>query len=152
MPSKLENLIASPKTLYTTSIISFIIARAIIYHVKKNGPITFAPTVIKYNSYAYSIFSLLLCIGIAASISDEIPSTLAPSIRSLICRHPSTNFDRQLRFIFHASKLYEYVDIFNVLAAGGVVNAHFAIHHFTVSLAVIPKAIMNVLIHDRQYT
>jgi hypothetical protein len=39
-----------------------------------------------------------------------------------------------LRYIFHASKIYEYADIFNVLAAGGVVNVHFGIHHFTVRL------------------
>jgi hypothetical protein len=69
-----------------------------------------------------------------------LSSTSDPSIRSLICSSPFSGFDRKLRFIFHTSKLYEYVDIFNVLAVGGVVNAHFAIHHFTVSFAVTLKA------------
>jgi len=152
MSSALESIVASPYTLYATSIVSFIVARTIIYYVKKNGPIAFAPTIIKYNSYAYSFFSLLLCSGITASIWDEISSTLNPSIRTLVCSYPSSDFDRTLRFIFHTSKLYEYVDIFNVLAGGGVVNAHFAIHHFTVSLAVIPMSMLSGLIHDRQCT
>ncbi len=140
MSSVLQDFVASPYTLGIMSIASFIIARAIIYHVKNIGTITFAPTVIKYNSYAYSIFSLFLCMGITASIWDELSSTSDPSIRSLICSSPFSGFDRKLRFIFHTSKLYEYVDIFNVLAVGGVVNAHFAIHHFTVSFAVTLKA------------
>ncbi|KAE9371364.1 hypothetical protein N431DRAFT_545629 [Stipitochalara longipes BDJ] len=131
MTSTLESLAISPYTLYTTSITSFIISRVIIYNVKKYGPLPFAPTVIKYNSYAYSIFSLCLCMGITASIWDEMSITSDPSIRGLICSSTSSKFDRKLRYIFHVSKLYEYVDIFNVLAAGGLVNAHFAIHHFT---------------------
>lgn len=71
--------------------------------------------------------------GITASIWDEI-SSASSSIRTVICSTPSSELDQKLRYVFHASKLYEYVDIFNVLAAGGVVNAHFAIHHFTVSV------------------
>lgn len=134
MSLTLESLIASPYTLYTTSILSSFLARAIISHVKKNGSISFASTMIKYNSYLYSIFSLFLCMGITASTWDEILRASHPSIRSMICSSSSSAFDQKLRYVFHASKLYEYVDIFNVLAAGGVVNAHFAIHHFTVSL------------------
>ncbi len=73
MESTLESLLASPYTLYITSLTSFIIARAINSHVKKNGPVAFAPTVIKYNINLYSIFFLFLCMGIAASIWDELP-------------------------------------------------------------------------------
>jgi hypothetical protein len=134
MSLTLERTLASPYTLYITSISSFLIARGIISHVKKNGPISFAPTVIKYNSNIYSVFSLFLCMGITASIWDEVSLASSPLIRTLICSPSSSDFDRKLRYIFHASKMYENVDIFNVLAAGGVVNAHFAIHHFTVSV------------------
>jgi hypothetical protein len=134
MSSTLESLLASPSALVTTSILSFILSRAIISRVRKNGPIPYAPKVIKYNSYTYSIFSLFLCMGVAASIWDEISRTSDPSIKALICSSSSSEFDRKLRYLYHASKIYEYVDIFNVLAAGGVVNAHFAIHHFTVGV------------------
>jgi hypothetical protein len=134
MPSTLESLLVSPSTLYITSLTSVILTRAITSHVKRNGPIAFAPTVIKYNSNLYSIFSFFLCMGIAALIWDELSAAFRPSIRTLICSSSSSEFDKKLRYIFHASKLYEYVDIFNVFAAGGVVNAHFAIHHFTVSV------------------
>jgi hypothetical protein len=134
MSPTLERTLTSPYLLYVTSIFSFIIARSIISHVKKNGPISFAPTVIKYNSNLYSIFSALLCIGITTSIWEEISTTSSLSTRTLICSASSSDFDQTLRYVFHASKLYEYVDIFSVLAAGGVVNAHFGIHHFTVSL------------------
>jgi hypothetical protein len=134
MASTLESLLPSPYTLYITSLTSFLLARAINSHVKKNGPIAFAPTVIKYNSNIYAIFSFFLCMGIAASIWDELSAASKPSLRTLICSSSPSEFDKKLRYIFHASKLYKYVDIFNVLATGGVVNAHFAIHHFTVSV------------------
>jgi hypothetical protein len=133
MSSTLESILISPYTLYTTSIFSFITARSIISRVKKNGPVSIAPALIKYNSNIYSFFSLFLFMGIAASIRAELLTASNPSIRTLFCSSTSSEFDKKLRYTFHASKLYEYVDIFNVLAAGGVVNAHFAIHHFSVS-------------------
>lgn len=147
MASTLESLLDSPYTLYITSLTSFILARAINSHVKKNGPITFAPTVIKYNSNLYSIFSFFLCMGIAASLWDELSAASKPSIRTLICSSPPPEIDKKLRYIFHVSKLYEYVDIFNVLAAGGVVNAHFAIHHFSVSvLDLLSQSVVTVVL------
>lgn len=39
--------------------------------------------------------------------------------------------DHALAKVFHYSKLYEYVDIINVLASGGSVNTHFWFHHLT---------------------
>ena len=116
MSSTLESLLASPTALVSTSILSFILARAIISRVRKNGPIPYAPKVIKYNSYAYSIFSLFLCMNVTASIWDEISRSSDPSITALICSSSSSKFDRKLRYFYHASKIYEYVDIFNVLA------------------------------------
>jgi hypothetical protein len=140
MHSLLESLVTSPYTLFTTSILSFIIARVIVLQVKTNGPTPFASSVIKYNSYTYSIFSLFLCMGITGSILDEISNTSQYSVRTLICSSSQSKLDKKLRYLYHASKLYEYVDIFNVLAAGGVVNAHFAIHHFTVSPSPVPTS------------
>lgn len=132
MATTLESTLTSLYLLYTTSILSFLLARFIIARVKKHGPFPFASKAIKYNSVIYSLLSLLLCLAITFSTWDEITNTASPTLRTLICSITSSTFDKNLRLIFHLSKLYEYIDIFNVLAAGGIVNTHFAIHHFTV--------------------
>jgi hypothetical protein len=131
MSSNVTSILASPYLLYSTSITSFILARLIISHVKKHGPISFTGRVTKYNSIVYSIASLILCIAITVSIWTDISQTPNLSINSVICSPSRSDYDLTLRYIYHASKIYEYVDIFNVLASGGIVNAHFGVHHFT---------------------
>jgi hypothetical protein len=124
--------LSSPNLLYTTSALSFLFARFIISLIQKKGPVSFAPTLIKYNSLFYAFASLGLFIGILGSIWTEISQTSSQSLRSFICTKSISSTDQTLRYLYHFSKLYEYVDIFNVLAVGGVVNTHFWVHHFTV--------------------
>jgi hypothetical protein len=129
----ITSILSSPNTLYTTSITSFLIARFIIHRVKNHRPIRVARTIMKYNSIIYSAFSLVLFFGILASFWVDISSTPNLSLRTLICSPSTSNLDQRLRYTYHASKFYEYIDIFNVLAVGSVVNTHFWFHHFTVS-------------------
>jgi hypothetical protein len=134
MSLSVTTVLSSLNLLFSTSITSFIIARVIIHHVKKNGPISFASTLIKYNSIFYSFASLLICLAITRSFWTEI---LQPgsSMESIICSPSTSEYDLVLRYMYHFSKIYEYIDIFNVLAVGGPVNAHFGFHHFTVLLS-----------------
>jgi hypothetical protein len=142
MSSLVTSVLTSPYLLYSTSISSFILARLIIFRVKKNGPISYAGAVIKYNSILYSILSLLLCIGITHSFWIDL-SHATPSLEGIICLPSQADYDLMLRYLYHASKIYEYVDIFNVLAVGGVVNAHFGFHHFTVRPLPFPAPFQN---------
>lgn len=127
-------ILSSPYLLYATTISSSFIACTIAVYVKTNGHISSANTVMKYHNRIYSILSLLLCIGIAQSLWNEIasPPRYAALADSILCDHSDSNYDLKLRYLFHASKFYEYLDIFMVLAVGGTVNAHFGFHHFTV--------------------
>ena len=133
MPSVFTQTLASPYLLYTTSILSFLFASFIKSRVQRKGPVSFASALIKYNSLFYAVVSLYLFIGILISIWTEISQTTNPSLRTVICSHSTFSTDHALRYLYHFSKFYEYVDIFNVLAVGGVVNTHFSVHHFTVS-------------------
>jgi len=129
MSPNTTQILTSPYLLYTTSIFSFIIARFIITQVQKHGPIPIFRSLIKHNSRIYALFSILHFLTILISFSHQPPLTL----HNLICvSPPQTPYENMLRYVYHASKFYEYVDIFNVLAVGGVVNAHFGFHHFTV--------------------
>lgn len=132
MSSSVTQILSSPYLLYSTSITSFTIARLLIRHIRKQGRISFAGILTKYNSIFYSLASFLLCLAIAYSIWIDISNIPDLFPGSIICSHSPSNYDLTLRYIYHASKFYEYVDIFNVLASGGVVNAHFGFHHFTV--------------------
>ena len=126
-------ILTSPFTLYTTSIFSFLFSRYIISHIQKNGPVFFAPSIMKFNNVFYSLFSLALFICISSSFFTLLSTAKTPmSPKAIICTKSYTDFDNKLRLIYHASKMYEYIDIFNVLAVGGEVNTHFWVHHFTV--------------------
>ena len=140
MSPSVTTVISSPYLLYSTSITSFTIARLIISHVKKSGPVPFAGILIKYNSISYSFASLLLCIAITRSFWIELSQSNHPSLETLICSPSTSDYDSALRFMYHVSKLYEYIDIFNVLAVGGPVNAHFGFHHFTVLPLALPPS------------
>jgi hypothetical protein len=129
------SILTSPYTLYTTSVSSFLVSRYIINHVHKHGPISFAAKTTKSNNVFYSLFSLALFICVSSSYIIDLSEATTPlSLKSLICTKSQTEFDKKLRLIYHVSKIYEYIDIFNVLAVGGEVNTHFWVHHFTVHL------------------
>jgi hypothetical protein len=76
---------------------------------------------------------LLLFLAIFSSFWREIAETPDVNFMSIICSQSTTRFDETLRNLYHFTKFYEYIDIFNVLGAGGEVNPHFGFHHFTVS-------------------
>jgi len=116
-----------PPYLPTTTLLFLTTFILLSSRIKRHGPFKHAPRTMKYNSLLYSLFSLILCL----SILSTFPLHPLPSI----CTSPSprpSEFEEKLGLIFHYSKIYEYVDIFNVIAAGGVVNVHFRVHHFTV--------------------
>lgn len=131
MPTLTTNILTSPITLYTTSITSVLISRSIISYVKNRGPIVFFRHVIKWNSIFYSIFSSLLFLAVLQSITHDFSQSIATPTLDLICSSPISSLDSDLKLVYYASKIYEYIDIFNVLAVGGVVNRHFWFHHFT---------------------
>jgi hypothetical protein len=96
----------------------------------------------KFNNVFYSLFSLALFICISSSFFADLSKTTTPlSLNTIICTQSHTDFDKRLRLIYHVSKIYEYVDIFNVLAVGGEVNTHFWVHHFTVRL--VPLSLLS---------
>jgi len=143
MSSITLGILSSPYLLYTTSVISFILARSIIYRVRNKGPIPIARTLIKYNSRGYAFASLLLFLAILDSFWREIVDTSHATFTSIICSPSTTKYDEILRYLYHLSKFYEYVDIFNVLGSGGEVNAHFGFHHFTTPYLTYARALKN---------
>ena len=98
--------------------------------VRIHGRLPLASTAIKINSRLYSVASLCFCLVIVAS------STVAPETLRL---WEGNRQDATQRHLYHLSKLYEYLDIFFVLANGGSVGRHFAFHHLTVSPRVLEK-------------
>ncbi|KAH8816086.1 hypothetical protein F5884DRAFT_207998 [Xylogone sp. PMI_703] len=141
-PTAIE-ILHSPYLLYTTTLSSFILALIIKHAVAKHGPLSHAGTLTKYNSRIYSIASLLLCSAIGHSLWYDLSSAPNPSLESIICFVPQSAYDLNLRYLFHASKIYEYIDIFNVLASGGVISTHFGIHHFTTPYLTYTRVLSN---------
>lgn len=89
-------------------------------HVQTRGPIPGAARVTRINSQAYAVASLVLLVLI-----------LSPSHNPLARR------------LYHASKFYEYVDIFNVRASGGAIDLHFGFHHLTTCYLTFFRVIYN---------
>lgn len=89
-------------------------------YIRTNGPIRGASRVTKINSILYAIASLALLILI-----------LSPSHESVAQQ------------LYHASKFYEYVDIFNVRASGGIIDLHFGFHHLTTCYLTFIRVIHN---------
>lgn len=64
----------------------------------------------RYNSRFYSFASFVLLLFILSPVPEH---------------------DGLARTAYHLSKMYEYVDILGVCAAGGAVGPHFWFHHLT---------------------
>lgn len=108
-------------------------------HVESHGPIRGAARVTTINSRVYAIFSLCLFFIII-----------------------SPNHEPLARRLYHASKFYEYVDVFNVRASGGKIDLHFGFHHLTTCYLTFarvvhdsrgwkPFAALNALHHALMY-
>lgn len=77
-------------------------------YVTTHGPIPSARRLIFLNSWIYSAASLILLILICLPQHEDLA-----------------------RYLYHASKFYEYVDILGVRASGGDIDLHFGVHHLT---------------------
>lgn len=87
-------------------------------YIQRNGAQSFARTTTRLNNQLYSLFSL----GLAGLILNDVFQCypLGDGIKS-----------NDLAYIYHLSKFYEYIDIFNLVAHGKVIGPHMAFHHLT---------------------
>lgn len=107
-----------------SSITLIVLGLLIQRHVGANGRIPIARAILIANSYLYAAASLWFCSVIISSLMVAPHKEVGP---------PGwLDSDEALRNVYHFSKLYEYLDIWLVLANGGDVGLHFAIHHLTV--------------------
>ncbi|KAI5464949.1 hypothetical protein BGZ63DRAFT_421938 [Mariannaea sp. PMI_226] len=100
-----------------TESIEFVVAQTVGFvtiwiaidgYVRRYGPIIQARKFTLINSWVYSAFSFWLFYRI-----------LSPT------------HEANARTLYHASKLYEYVDVLGVRAGGGDIDLHFGFHHLT---------------------
>ncbi|KAH8678853.1 hypothetical protein BGZ60DRAFT_402004 [Tricladium varicosporioides] len=127
-----------PTYLHLSTLLLLSTTTLIRRRVEIHGSNPAFPKTTKFNSIVYSFFSLVLCLALLYSIL--IPMTSEKSTwGTLICYLPTMKLDHALAKVFHYSKLYEYVDIINVLASGGSVNTHFWFHHLTVPCPPLKK-------------
>ncbi|EXJ66362.1 uncharacterized protein A1O5_10514 [Cladophialophora psammophila CBS 110553] len=87
-------------------------------YVARNGPFRFARPVTRLNSQLYALFSLALAYLILNDVLHF--QDLQQVVKS-----------SDLAYIYHLSKFYEYIDVFNLVAAGTPINPHMAFHHIT---------------------
>jgi hypothetical protein len=86
-------------------------------YIQRNGALSIARTTTTLNSQLYAIFSL----GLASLILNDVFQFYpVDAVKS-----------QDLAYIYHLSKFYEYVDIFNLVADGKVIGPHMAFHHLT---------------------
>ncbi|KDQ49508.1 hypothetical protein JAAARDRAFT_42824 [Jaapia argillacea MUCL 33604] len=116
--------LTSLPTILTSSIVFISFALSIHSHVKQNGPVPLARRLMRLSNVFYSIFSLVFCIAIVSSLWRHVGGNNTTISWFQVG-------DDTLRFAFHLSKLYEYLDIFFVLGSGSPVSIHFAFHHLT---------------------
>ncbi|KEF56888.1 uncharacterized protein A1O9_07078 [Exophiala aquamarina CBS 119918] len=93
-------------------------------YVQRNGAFPLARTTTTLNSRLYAVFSLALACLI---LNDKL------HFKPLEARMPTslTLATCDLAYIYHISKVYEYIDVFNLVAAGKVIGPHMAFHHLT---------------------
>ncbi|EXJ61871.1 hypothetical protein A1O7_02301 [Cladophialophora yegresii CBS 114405] len=86
-------------------------------YVSRNGPFSFARPFTRLNNQLYALFSLALAYFI---LNDVFHFSELDGIDS-----------SDLAYICHLSKFYEYIDVFNLVAAGTEIGPHMAFHHIT---------------------
>ncbi len=94
--------------LIAQTLIFIAVWAALDRYVTLTGPISYARLLTSINSRLYSFASLILLYLILSPSHEELA-----------------------RYLFHASKFYEYIDILNVRAGGGAIDLHFGFHHLT---------------------
>ncbi|KIJ23016.1 hypothetical protein M422DRAFT_276490 [Sphaerobolus stellatus SS14] len=117
----------------------FFAVSALLTHlyVKRNGPIPFATPLRTLNNALYASFSFYFAIQLSLSVyswarlaSFRYPSELEVA-RSLLTETLPDRSDMRLRYIYHISKFYEFIDIILMIATGGNVGLMFGFHHMT---------------------
>ncbi|KAL6253347.1 hypothetical protein RBB50_001070 [Rhinocladiella similis] len=86
-------------------------------YVERHGAFAFARATTRLNSQIYSCFSLVLAYLI---LNDVFHLQEISSIKS-----------SDLAYVYHLSKFYEYIDVFNLVANGQSIGPHMAFHHIT---------------------
>lgn len=87
-------------------------------YIQRNGPLSIAQITTTLNNQLYSLFSL----GLAGLLLNDVFQF-----------HPLGDIIKtnNLAYIYHLSKIYEYIDIFNLVASGKIIGPHMAFHHLT---------------------
>lgn len=93
-------------------------------YVSRNGPFSLARSLTRLNSLAYAAFSLAL----GFFILDDVFHFDMYRDSQFRFLSPQTE---DLAYVYHMSKFYEYIDVFNLVAAGTVIGPHMAFHHLT---------------------
>ncbi|KIX94803.1 uncharacterized protein Z520_09493 [Fonsecaea multimorphosa CBS 102226] len=109
-------LTSLPSVILTTGPFIFLWSTLRAY-VVRNGPFSFARPVTRLNSQVYALFSLALAYSI---LNDVFHFQKLGQVKSA-----------DLAYIYHLSKFYEYIDVFNLVAAGTTISPHMAFHHIT---------------------
>ncbi|TFK44079.1 hypothetical protein BDQ12DRAFT_730189 [Crucibulum laeve] len=128
-----------------SSVIFATTAFSIHVYVQKNGPIPFSRQILRLNSAIYSIVSLFFVLQIGGLILRLLGTSSAIGIQETahkILLQPSTDpKDKTLRYLYHLSKFWEYVDIFSVLATGSSIGIAFSFHHLTTPYLTYARAL-----------
>lgn len=86
-------------------------------YVERHGPFSLAKSTTRFNSQIYSLCSLGLALLI---LNDVFHFQEYENIKG-----------SHLAYIYHLSKFYEYIDVFNLVANGQSIGPHMAFHHIT---------------------
>ena len=86
-------------------------------YISRNGPFSFARPFTRFNNQLYGPFSLVLAYFILNDVFHFQKFERATTAN--------------LAYVYHLSKFYEYIDVFNLLASGTEIGPHMAFHHIT---------------------
>ncbi|KIX07862.1 uncharacterized protein Z518_02516 [Rhinocladiella mackenziei CBS 650.93] len=86
-------------------------------YVSRHGAFRIARPLTRLNSQIYSLYSLAVAYLI---LNDVLHFQEYGGVKS-----------SDLAYIYHLSKFYEYIDVFNLVASGITVGPHMAFHHLT---------------------
>lgn len=89
-------------------------------YISRNGVLGFARPFTRLNNQLYALFSL----GLAYLILNDV-FHFQDDVAGLKLQ------TSDLAYIYHLSKIYEYIDVFNLVAAGTEIGPHMAFHHIT---------------------
>ncbi|KAL3486681.1 hypothetical protein BJX62DRAFT_241734 [Aspergillus germanicus] len=110
--------------LLTFTLLSITTWLSLQLYVRHYGLISLARSIIKFNSWIYTIVSFFMFLVIIT-----VPDS--PTGTGITTEEHTFFSSASKRYIYHLSKFYEFLDILLVCAAGSPINLHFAFHHLT---------------------